>query len=208
MKRLFLSSIAILALGGIAASQVNTVPQVGLITGILANSTYTASTVGIAPASSATDFFCVNGSTSKNVHVKRFLISGTAGTAISTPILVNLNHSLDSGGTSPSSGLTQPVPVPLNTNNVAATATTLSYTANPTVNDTAPNLLVVASPTFQVTTTANGIIEIRAGSAVAFFNQAWDIPKAGTVVQQICLNLNGVSISSGKVNVTAEWTED
>ena len=209
MKRSLLSSVALVALGGAASAQVNVVPQVGVISGVVRSNTYTASSAQLVPVASATDIFCINGSTSKNIHIKRFLISGTAGTAINTPVLVNYNHSLDTGGTAATS-LAAPVAVGMNPGNPAsASSAQTAYTGNPTVNDTAPNLLAAFSVSFAVTTTANAEpTVVYAGTSVDELNQAWDIPKASAVVNQICLNLDGKSVSSGLLNITAEWTED
>lgn len=208
LKKLLLGLVVGAILASAAIAQVNTVPSVGLITGVLRANTYTASGVLMVPASSATDIYCLNGSTSKNIHLRRLLISGSAGTAITTPILINLNHSLDTSGTA-NTGLALPVAVPLNPNNTAATATLTSYSVNPTVNDTTPNLLGVVSPTFAVTTTANQPTQLAMGSGgIDLFEQGFDIPKAGTVVQQICLNLDGKTIATGLINITTEWTED
>ena len=209
MKRSLLSSVALVALGGAASAQVNVVPQVGVNIANLRANTYTASSAQLVPAASATDIFCVNGSTSKNIHIRRFIISGTAGTAINTPVLINYNHSLDSGGTAATS-LAAPVAVGLDPGNpVSAVAATTAYTGNPTVNDSAPNLLAAVSVSFPVTTTAiSEPTYIHAGGYVDPYEQSWNIPKASAVVAQICLNLDGKSISSGVLNITAEWTED
>jgi len=211
VKRFLLGSAALLMMGGLALSQINTVPQIGLITGVVGEPTYTATSVGLVPASSATDIFCINGSTSRNVHIRRFLISGTAGTAITTPILVNYNHSLDTGGTAYSSGVQMPVAKPLNPNDATSTSAAVkAYSANPTVNDTGPVLLASISPTFAVTTTANPVTQLIFGPGVngLGLDKSITIPKASAVVAQVCLNLNGASISSGVLNITAEWTEN
>lgn len=207
MKKLILLSAAlVLGLIALAFAQVNSVPQVGVISGINRTQTYTASSVALVPAASATDFWCLNGSTSKNVSIRQITIAGTAGTAITTPVLVNLNHSLDTIGT-PATGLALPVAVPLNTTNAAATATPTAWTANGTVNDATPNLLSVLVPTFQVTTTANLQTVQYFGTSVDELNQGLDIVKAATVVQQICLNMNGKTVSTGLLNITVVWTE-
>lgn len=207
MKKLILLSAAlVLGLIALAFAQVNSVPQVGVISGINRAQTYTASSVALVPAASATDFWCLNGSTSKNVSIRQITIAGTAGTAITTPVLVNLNHSLDTIGT-PATGLALPVAVPLNTTNAAATATPTAWTANGTVNDATPNLLSVLVPTFQVTTTANLQTIQYFGTSVDELNQGLDIVKAATVVQQICLNMNGKTVSTGLLNITVVWTE-
>jgi hypothetical protein len=182
-----------------------TVPQSGLAF-IARNRTYTASSVALVPAASATDFWCINGSTTKTVSIRQIVIAGTAGTAITTPVLVNLNHSLDTAGT-PATGLALPVPVPVNSADSAATATTTAWTANGTVNDTTPSLVAVLTPTFQVTTSANQESQLLFGTSVDNFNKGIDIPPAATVVQQVCLNMNGKSVSSGLLNITVQWTE-
>ena len=209
MKRILLSGAALLVMGGLALSQINTVPQIGLITGVVSEPTYTATSVGLVPASSATDIFCINGSTSKDILIRRFLISGTAGTAITTPILINYNHSLDTGGTAYSSTVAMPVPSPMDPNDQASTSAAKAYSANPTVNDTSPVLLASISPTFAVTTTANPSTQLIFGPGVngLGLDKSVKIPKASTVVAQVCLNLNGVSISSGTLNISAEWVE-
>lgn len=208
LKSLLLASAAALYASAALAQNVNQVPQVGSISTIYRLPTYTASSAQLVPAASATDIFCVNGSTTKNISVREFIISGTAGTAITTPVLVNYNHSLDTGGTA-ATGLALPVAVPTNPSDPASgSAAQTAYTANPTVNDSSPNLLAVVSPTFAVTTTANQPTIIITGTSVDMFNKGWDIPKASTVVAQICLNLDGKSISSGVLNVTAVWTEN
>ena len=209
MRKFLLAPLSLVAAVGFwayAQGQVNVVPQVGQINSIIKNSTFSGTAIGLVPAASATDIFCLKGSTSKMVHLDRLIISGTAGTAVTTPVLLNLNHSLDTGGTA-ASGLALPVPVPLNGTDVAS-ATMTAYTANPTVTDATPNLLLGPAIGFPVTTTATQrATELVAGSSVDMFNKGWDIQKAGTVVQELCLNLNGVSVSSGVLSITAEWTE-
>lgn len=207
LKKLLLAGVVALASANAYAQGVNQVPQVGTISNILKRNTYSAISVGLVPAASATDIVCLNGSTSKNVHLRRVVLSGTAGTAITTPVVLKLNHSLDTGGTA-ATGLALPVAAPLNPNNPAATATLTSYTANPTVTDSTPNYLLAPAVSFGVTTTVGEADVYTAGTSIDFFDQGWDIPKAATVTQQLCLNLNGVSISSGVLAISLEWTED
>lgn len=208
MKKLLLSTALVLGLYAPAFAQtINQVPQVGTISAFQRQPTYSASGVAMVPAASATDFFCLNGSTSKTISVKLIIVGGTAGTAITTPVLVNLNHSLDTGGTA-NTGLALPVAAPMNANDPASTASLTSYSANPTVNDATPALLGVITPTFQVTTTANIESVYEAPTQIDPLAKGWDIPPAGTVVKQLCLNLNGKTVTSGVVNVTFYWTEN
>ena len=200
------SLTALLGAGAIALAQgVNTVPQVGLITSTLNQNTFSAISVGLVPAASATDIFCLNGSTSKVVSLTRLLVTGTAGTAITTPVILKLNHSLDTGGTA---ATTLALPVAAANNGLdTATATLTAYTANPTVNDSTPSYLLAPAISFGATTTVNQPVEFHSGHNVDWFDKHWDIQKASTVVQQLCLNLNAVSISSGVLAISAEWTE-
>lgn len=209
LKKLLLGALAGLLFATSVSAQcpgINcTVPQFGL--GFIArNRTYTASSIALVPAATATDFWCLNGSTTKTVSIRQIVISGTAGTAITTPVLVNLNHSLDTIGT-PATGLALPVAAPLNSSDSAATAAPTAWTANGTVNDSTPNLVGVLTPTFQVTTTANQESQLLFGTSIDNFSKGIDIPPAGTVVQQVCLNMNGKTVATGVLNITVQWTE-
>lgn len=204
MKKLLLSTALSLGLCAPAFAQVNTVPQAGLITGILKTPTYTASSVGLVPAASATDIFCLNASATENIVLHRVAISGTAGTAITTPVLLYRRVSQDTGGTAATS-LALPVAVPNNSTDPASTATLTAYTANPTVVDSSPSLIRGPAVSFAVTTTANSPFEMIFGTAVDMFEKGIWLAKGTT--QQLCLNLNGVSISSGVLAINFEWTE-
>ena len=205
MKKLLLSTALSLGLCAPAFAQVNVVPQIGQISSILKNPTYNASVIGLIPAASATDIFCLNASATKNVILHRVTVSGTAGTAITTPFLLNRHVSLDTGGTSPSSGLNMPVPVPNNPNDPAATATAVSYTANPTIVDTTPVLLRGPAISLAVTTSVGRPYEMVFGTAVDMFEKGIWLAKNTT--QQLCVNLNGVSVTSGVLAINMEWTE-
>src|SRR5882672_10584996 len=100
MKRILLSALGLLALGTVAFAQaVNTVPQVGVETAIIKQSTYAAVSVGLVPAASATDIFCISASASRTVSIKRIGISGTAGTLVTAPFTVLRRATVDTGGT-------------------------------------------------------------------------------------------------------------
>ena len=206
-KSLLLSAVAGLAFIGAAFAQsVNTVPQVGMISSILRNPTYTASAVALAPAASATDLFCIAASSTKNISIRRITVGGTAGTAITTPFLLYRRTSLDTGGTA-ATGLALPVAVPLFSTDSASTATLTSYTANPTIVDSSPSLMGVMTVDLPVTTAAGGAIhhERHWGTSVDMFSRGLDLAK--NTNQQLCINLNGVSVSSGLLNINMEWTE-
>lgn len=206
IKRIALGALGLLALCSGALAQVNTVPQVGLITSTLKQPTYTASAVGLVPAASGTDIFCISPGTSKNISIKKITIAGSAGTAITTPFLVYRRVTLDTGGT-PATGIALPVAVPLFTSDPASTATLVSYTANPTITDASPKLLDAPVVSLAVTTTANNPPAATVyGEALGFFTHGLVLSKNTT--QQVCINVNAVSIASGVVAITMIWTEN
>jgi len=203
LKKLLLSTVAGLLFAASASAQVNVIPQVGLITGTLKDSTYAAASVALVPAASATDIFCIAASSSKNIFLKRLLVSGTAGTAISTPLLIYRRATADTGGTA-ATGLALPVAVPNYTTDPASTATLTAYTANPTVTDSSPALLASFELPLPVSTGASPalVFDLNGND---LFTRHIVIAKGST--QQVCLNLNGVSISSGSLVITVIWTE-
>jgi hypothetical protein len=213
MKKLLLAPLlglwALLALlpttPALAACGVNFVPQVGVICDIARNPTYSATAVGLVPASSATDIFCISGSTTKTISIRKITIGGTAGTAITTPFLIYQRSALDTGGTA-ATGLALPVPVPTNPTDPTATAVLTSYTGNPTVAAT-PILEDAALVDLPVTTAAGAppSISLTYGTPIDFLNKGLDIPKSTTL--QDCVNLNGVSVSSGVLVINMQWQE-
>ena len=201
MKKLLLALL--LGISSPALAQVNTVPQVGLITSVLRNPTYSAVSVGLVPAASATDIFCISGSATKSVAVRQIVISGTAGTAITTPVVLLRRVALDTGGTA-ATGLALPVAATNSSGDTAATAVLTAYTANPTINDSSPSLLQGPAVSFATTTTANQPTILKSGTQVDLFTKGWDLHGAA---QQLCLNLNGASVSSGVLALSIQWTE-
>lgn len=207
MKKLLLSAALALGLSAPALAQgINTVPQVGVQTSILRTPTYSATSVGLVPASAATDIFCISAGTTKTIAIRRVTISGTAGTAVTTPFLIYQRSALDTGGTAATS-LALPVAVPNNPNDPVSTAVVTAYTANPTVAAT-PVLLDAITVDLPVTTAAGGRVDSTSlyGTAVDTFNKGLDIMKNTTI--QNCINLNGVTVASGVLTIHVEWTEN
>lgn len=210
MKKALLASVALAVVAGVALAQVNTVPQVGLITSILKRNTYSAVSIGLVPASSATDIFCISGSLTKAVSVKKIGISGTAGTLVSAPFTLLHRVALDSGGTAASTTANPANTLGANYSpDPAATATLIAYTANPTINDTSPTYQRTAYVTLPTTAAGTLINPIawRFGTDIDFFNQGLDIPVAKTA-EQYCINLNATSVSSGVLDIDIEWSEN
>lgn len=209
MKRtLLLGSVALVAAVGFAAAQgVNTVPQVGLITSILKRSTYSSVALALPPAASATDIACIKGAAGKVVSIRRLSISGVAGTLVSAPFTLVRRASADTGGTAATTTANWANNVAKNdTQNPTASATLISYSANPTINDTSPTYL--RSDYLTLPTTAAGTVirpliwepDLYLGFPQSFVMR--------TASEQICVNLNGVSVSSGLLHASITWTEE
>ena len=187
-----------------AACSINTVPQIGVVCDFARNPTDSATATGLVPAASATDLFCISGSATKTIAIREISIAGVAGTAVSTPFLIYQRSALDTGGTA-ATGLALPVPVPYNATDPAATAVLTAYTANPTV-ASSPLLMDASMVSLPVSTGSAASTRTLYGTSVDNFNKGLDIPKNTTL--QYCVNLNGVSVSSGVVTIHMEWTEN
>lgn len=208
MKRFLLIGALIGALVAPASAQVNVVPSVGLITSTLTKNTYNAVSIGLVPAASATDIFCIAGSATKLVKVTGLSIYGVAGTLTTVPAVILRRSIVDSAGTAAST-----IANPANTigksdtSNPASTATLIAYTANPTINDASPTYIRAAyftTPTVAAGTTAPSTV-FTFGANLPQFTQQLTLRG---IADQVCLNLQAASITSGVVNITINWTEE
>lgn len=184
---------------------VNSVPQAGVTCQQPPTvNTFVASSVGIVPAASATDLICLAGKAGTVVRIQKITVSGTAGTAVNVPISITKNAVADTAGTQ-ATAPALPVTYSLDPS-VAATvsiATWQANTANPTINDTAPGIIDTQS--VNLPTTAAG-----SGSGVLSFDFTSVLsqqPILRAVAQQVCINLNSTSVTSGKINAGFRWTE-
>lgn len=207
MKRLLLVGALIGALCAPAIAQVNVVPQVGVESGIVKQATYSAVSIGLVPAASATDIFCISGSTTKSISIKRISVSGTAGTLVTAPFTLLRRVSLDTGGTAATT-TALPVAGANFSTDPAATAVLTAYTANPTIVDASP--LYFRTATLSLPTTSALVSAPRLiwefGEAVGTFSRGLDILK--NTAQQVCINLNAVSVTSGLLNIDITWVEN
>lgn len=187
---------------GCLNSGVNGVPQPGqncLIESAVY--TYTAASIGLVPAASATDLVCITGSATKVVRLLSVKVGGTAGTALSTPVLITKHATVNTGGTAATS-LALPVPYRIDSADAAPTATTTAYTANPTITDSAPGLIDAGISTFGVVTASSPSQQFN------YFTHIYNEPPTlRGVAQQLCVNLNGVSVSTGSLTISLFWTE-
>ena len=206
MKRILLGAAALAVMAGVALAQVNVVPQVGLITSILKQNTYSSVALALPPASSATDIACIAGSATKVVKVTRISISGTAGTLVTAPFTLVRRASVDTGGTAGTTTANWANTIAVHdTLNPTATATLISYAGNPTITDSSPTYIRSDELTLPVTSAGTVTRPLIWDFPVFSFDQR---PTLRGIAQQLCVNLNGVSVSSGLLHATIEWTEE
>ncbi len=156
---------------------------------------YSATIVGLVPPATPTDIFCLTGSATKTVVLKRVDLSGTATALTVIDVLITKHSTADTGGTS-----TAPTAVPHDSTNAAATAAVAAYTVNPTVG-TVVGTLDGFKMTLSTTATQNneriklyGTEELQA------------IRLRGTS-EQACINLNGVTTGGNNYDISIDWTE-
>lgn len=208
MKRILFGSVALLGLIAPAFAQVNTVPQIGVNVANLRENTYIATINGLVPAASATDFFCIAGSASKNIGVEEISISGTAGTLITTPISLRRITGTLNTGTASTAVLG---PRAFKSTNPTVTATVVGYDStggNPTVTGTTAlfdgeELTLPVSGTSAMPAEA---VTWKFGTALDAYAQRLNIT-SGSTTTEYCLNLGAVSVSSGKLYGHIIWTE-
>jgi hypothetical protein len=213
IKRLTLAALGLLALGSAAIAQINVTPQVGLTTGYLAKTTYSSAFFGFVPFTGGTDEICISGSASKVVRVNRISLGGTASAIVNLPVTILRRVSLDTGGTAATTTANPGVTTQIASRdtgqapNTAATAVLISYTAAPTIVDSAPVYLDSTTMVLSLTGTGAGI-----GNAI--FDWSRDIennaqvPTLRGAAQQICVNFNGTTPGTASLNGSISWTEE
>lgn len=159
--------------------------------------TYRATTLNLAPAASATDFFTIQGVAGRQVRVRKLFCSGISTANASALVQVVKRSTLDTTGTS-----TSPAAVPLNATSAAAGAVVKAYTVNPGALGTAIGAIAadfLVTNTLASATIANDDLTFDFSNQFVMLNSA---------TQQLALNANAQSFTAGTaVSCTAEWTE-
>lgn len=203
----FLGAALAALLSTSALAQVNVVPQVGVNSAVITRPTYSSVALSLTPAAAATDIACIAGTNvSKNIFINHISVSGTAGTLITVPIVILRRASADTGGTAASTTANWANTILRNDSfNGAPAATLISYSANPTINDTSPTYLRSRALTLPTT---------GAGTVISPASFDWETTSFGqrpvlhNASEQLCINLNGSTISSGVLQLSIEWTEE
>ncbi len=160
--------------------------------------TYSAAISQLAVVSGATDFFCVTGSASHTIIIKRMRYSAISGSTTQMPMLFIKRSSVDTGGTP-----TTLTNVPNDSTNAAATATITAYTANPTLGTTVGNLRAIS---YTAVAANSNSLSIDTREFQFGIEEDQGIVIRGTA-EQACLNLAATVISGLKMDVSVEWRE-
>lgn len=165
--------------------------------------TYGATQKSLVPATTATDVFTITGSATKTVYIHKIQVTGNRTAHAQDLVVLVKRSTANTGGTSAT--LTA---VPYDSNNVAATATVRSYTANPTLG-TAIGEVYSARVSFPVQTPSNA-----QGNGGAAEPWEWIYNDIGQPIvlrgtsEVLAVNLNGVTIAGGNLQVSIEWSEE
>lgn len=166
--------------------------------------TYSAAVTGLTVAASPTDVFTITGSASATIRVLRVEISAWQTTVANRAVRLIKRSTANSGGTS--TNLTE---VPHDSNDAAASATVLSYTANPTLGT---EIGIVRSIILPVPNQAPTNAQSQTGISV----WEWDLTGLsggkGIVLrgisQVLAVNLNAVASAGSSFNIDITWTEE
>ena len=167
------------------------------------HATYSATILALAPAAAATDIFTITGSGTKTIRVTRVAVSGTQTTQSIRNFVLIKRSTADTAGT-----LSAPTMVAYDSNDAAATAVVAAYTANPTLG-TAVGIMYSRKIWIGVAV-PSGSVSPAPGTDGAMFEAvrpAKAIVLRG-IAQQLAVNLNGVTIPGGDLDITVEWTEE
>jgi hypothetical protein len=156
-----------------------------------------AASGAITPAATPTDIATITGSATKTVEIRRIIFTSYATTAGVMTFSLIKRSTADGGGSS-----TSPTIPPL-ANGVAATATVLQYTVNPTSLGTSVGAVDTEFAQFPAAGGATSRIIYDAGAAT----DTQPILLSGTT-QQLAVNLNsGTLPTGGQGTYTFMWTE-
>lgn len=181
------------------AAGTSTVGSVVLNNGTKATYTYAISAT--APYATATDWIVVRGSASKTIKIVRVELSGAA-TAATTILATLKKHTIaNTAGTS-----TNPTPMQHDSNDAAAFATVLLYSAAPTIDASATiwknvriDLTVV--PGASANAVDRYVYEYGAQISEPLILRG--------VAQEFAINLGGAAVPSGGVyDASITWTEE
>jgi hypothetical protein len=164
--------------------------------------TYFITLQGFATGAVNTDVFNLIGSATKVVRVTRVRFSMTATTAVGINLQLIKRSTANAGG---STGVA--VNGAYDSNDPAATATNLAYTANATTLGTVVGT-AVRSDKYAVEVGTTPATQQPQVIEWIFGQNNCKPPVLRGVAQSLCVNLGGATIAGGSVSILFEWTED
>lgn len=182
------------------ASGLGAVTRPDLNTSNPTRATYSASSAAFASASSGTDIFTIYGSASKTITVRRIVVTGTQTTAGTINVFLVKRSTANTGGTSASV-----TAVPQDSVNPAATATILSYTANPTGLGTAVGNVRASKMFVPAPATATNQSPLISWDFGLEESQGLILRGAS---QGLCVNLSGVTVTGNSWIIWVVWMEE
>lgn len=171
------------------------VSAVGVTAPIVA--TYSANSSGFVPAAAATDIFTITGSASKVIRITRIDVSCIATAAGNNYIILTKRSTPDSGGTP--SALNK---VPNDSSFGAATASVISYTANPSLGTPIGNVRSGFIPFGTATSGGANPYSFMFGTP----DFGAPIVLRGTS-EVLAVNYNAQTIAGNICNIGVQWTE-
>lgn len=160
--------------------------------------TYSASANAFTSAASATDIFTLTGSGTKTITITRIDMTATtsAGSGLTVNLILVKRSAANTGGST-----TSMTAVPHDSNNAAATATAVFYTANASSLGAAVGNLRATRYSFDVSGVATEQLAYEFGD-----RPSQPIILRGTS-QILAINLGAPTITTPIVSLSIEWTE-
>ena len=158
--------------------------------------TYSATITNLPSTALASDIFTLTGSATKTIRITRVALSGIQTTGAQVSIIFLRRSTANTGGTS-----TSLAAISMDTNNPAATATGLVYTANATVGTLVGNIR-----------TRKVSVSASSGASDALILDFGTRNSQAVVLRGInqvfAVNLNNVTVAGSSFNISIEWTEE
>jgi len=185
------------------AGRVSQYDTAGRILCLQSKSTYGVSTTPVTPPATPTDMATIFGSASKTIYIYGVSFSSTQTTAGVNRIYLIKRSAINTGGTSAA-----PTIVKYDSGSLAATATVLSYTANPAGLGASVGNISVENVYSPILSTGTSSLNQDMYARTSAFELSTPIILRG-VAEGLCLNFNGAALPAG-LSVIANfiWTEE
>lgn len=159
---------------------------------------YVASIAGLVVPAAATDVFTIVGSATRLVKVTRICLAATISALAAAEVQFIKRSTANSGGTA-----TNPVGVPYDSADPAATAVVSAYTANPASLGTALGKVLTRKLTFGATG------DLVVSPQEFTFGVGGGKPiTLRSATEVLAVNLAGATLGSPLFDISVEWTEE